>query len=81
MKSASGKELWRNDNTPTRAHIVDGGHGEQTNATHDRDGVLDLRLDGRDEHVVVCGSLYLVAELRQGVLASHSTMEFVPETL
>ena len=36
---------------------------------------------GRDEHVVVCGSLYLVAELRQGVLDSHSTMEFVPETL
>ena len=36
---------------------------------------------GGDEHVVVCGSLYLVAELRQGVLASQSTMEFVPETL
>lgn len=36
---------------------------------------------GHDEHVVVCGSLYLVAELRQRALDSHSTMEFVPETL
>ncbi len=26
----NGRELWRNDNTPTRAHILDGGHGEQT---------------------------------------------------
>jgi dihydrofolate synthase/folylpolyglutamate synthase len=36
---------------------------------------------GRDEYVVVCGSLYLVAELRQGILDSLSQMEFVPETL
>jgi outer membrane protein assembly factor BamB len=27
---ASGRELWRNDNTPSRADILDGGHGEQT---------------------------------------------------
>lgn len=25
-----GREVWRNDNTPSRAHILDGGHGEQT---------------------------------------------------
>ncbi len=35
---------------------------------------------GHDEYVVVCGSLYLVAELRPGVLASSSAMAFVPET-
>lgn len=33
---------------------------------------------GRDEHVVVCGSLYLVAELRQQVLNEQSSMERVP---
>ncbi len=27
---ARGRELWRNDNTPSRAEILDGGHGEQT---------------------------------------------------
>jgi outer membrane protein assembly factor BamB len=27
---ANGRELWRNDNTPSRAEILDGGHGEQT---------------------------------------------------
>ncbi len=26
---ATGRELWRNDNTPSRAEILDGGHGEQ----------------------------------------------------
>ncbi|MBT3379736.1 MAG: PQQ-binding-like beta-propeller repeat protein [Lentisphaerae bacterium] len=30
MSAADGRELWRNDNTPTRAHVLDGGHGEQT---------------------------------------------------
>lgn len=33
---------------------------------------------GRDEYVVVCGSLYLVAELRQQVLNEHSSVEHVP---
>jgi len=33
---------------------------------------------GRDEYVVVCGSLYLVAELRQQVLNKYSSMERVP---
>lgn len=30
VNAADGKELWRNDNTPSRAQILDGGHGEQT---------------------------------------------------
>jgi outer membrane protein assembly factor BamB len=30
VSCADGKELWRNDNTPSRAHILNGGHGEQT---------------------------------------------------
>jgi len=30
VAAASGKELWRNDNTPSRAEILNGGHGEQT---------------------------------------------------
>jgi len=30
MDLADGRELWRNDNTPSRADILDGGHGEQT---------------------------------------------------
>jgi outer membrane protein assembly factor BamB len=30
VSCADGRELWRNDNTPSRAHILDGGHGEQT---------------------------------------------------
>ncbi len=30
VRAEDGRELWRNDNTPTRAHILDGGHGEQT---------------------------------------------------
>jgi dihydrofolate synthase/folylpolyglutamate synthase len=34
-----------------------------------------------DEHVVVCGSLYLVAELRQDILNTQTTTELVPEPL
>ena len=30
MNAADGGELWRNDNTPSRADRVSGGHGEQT---------------------------------------------------
>jgi outer membrane protein assembly factor BamB len=30
VDASNGREVWRNDNTPTRAHILDGGHGEQT---------------------------------------------------
>lgn len=30
VNASDGTELWRNDNTPSRAHILDGGHGEQT---------------------------------------------------
>jgi outer membrane protein assembly factor BamB len=30
VSCADGKELWRNDNTPSRANILNGGHGEQT---------------------------------------------------
>ena len=30
IDAADGRELWRNDNTPSRGHILDGGHGEQT---------------------------------------------------
>ena len=30
VDAATGHELWQNDNTPSRGHILDGGHGEQT---------------------------------------------------
>ena len=30
LSCRDGKELWRNDNTPSRAEILNGGHGEQT---------------------------------------------------
>jgi hypothetical protein len=30
IDAATGHELWHNDNTPSRGHILDGGHGEQT---------------------------------------------------
>lgn len=30
IDAANGRERWRNDNTPSRAEILDGGHGEQT---------------------------------------------------
>jgi dihydrofolate synthase/folylpolyglutamate synthase len=36
---------------------------------------------GCGEHVVVCGSLYLVAELRQGLLAKHASIDLAPEPL
>ncbi|NLF18202.1 MAG: PQQ-binding-like beta-propeller repeat protein [Lentisphaerae bacterium] len=30
IRAATGQEAWRNDNTPTKADILNGGHGEQT---------------------------------------------------
>ncbi len=30
VEAATGRELWRNDNTPSFAHVLNGGHGEQT---------------------------------------------------
>ncbi|MBN2449685.1 MAG: PQQ-binding-like beta-propeller repeat protein, partial [Lentisphaeria bacterium] len=30
IDAETGRELWRHDHTPTRGHILDGGHGEQT---------------------------------------------------